>query len=105
MQFSAFILSNYLHCSQAVQHSSKGDLCYDNLAAVVQGSEAFEFLDEVIPQRVTAEDAAAINLHLKMAQGVNVHLEKKASCSCGNWSLPMRHCCANMISQARVDTC
>ncbi len=88
-----------------MQHSSKGNLCYDNLAAVVQGSETFEFLDDVIPQRITAEDAAVINLHMKMAQGVKVNPEKKASCSCGNWSLLIRHCSADMISQARVDSC
>jgi hypothetical protein len=71
---------------QSAQHSTNGDICYDNLASVVQGSEAFEFLDDAIPQRISAEDAAAINLHLKLAQGVVIHPDKKASrigVSCG----------------------
>jgi hypothetical protein len=65
---------------QSAQQSANGDICYDNLASVVQGSETFEFLDEVIPQRISAQDAAALNLHLKLAQGVVINPEKKASC-------------------------
>jgi hypothetical protein len=37
----------------------------------------FEFLDEVLPQRFTAEDAAAINFQLKLSQGVTINPVKK----------------------------
>ena len=37
----------------------------------------FEFLDEVVPRRVAAEDAAAINSQLKFANGVTINPEKK----------------------------
>jgi hypothetical protein len=43
----------------------------------VQDSDALEFLDEVVPQRVSAEDAAAMNAHLKLTQGVVVNPQKK----------------------------
>jgi hypothetical protein len=79
---------------------------------VVQGSESFEFLDEVIPQRISAEDAAAMNVHLKLAQGVVVNPDKKASCigvsrgtSCCFSALFFIAHEADTIAQARVDTC
>jgi hypothetical protein len=65
---------------QAVQRSSDSALCYDDLAAAVQDSEVFEFLDEVVPQRVLAQDAATMNLHLKLTQGVTVNPQKKVRC-------------------------
>ena len=64
---------------QAAQSASKSDLCYDDLANVVQDNDSLEFLDEVVPQRVAAEDAAAINAHLKLAQGVAVNSQKKVT--------------------------
>ncbi len=65
---------------QAVQRSSDASLCYDDLAAAVQDSEVFEFLDEVVPQRVLAQDAATMNLHLKLTQGVTVNPQKQVRC-------------------------
>jgi hypothetical protein len=65
---------------KAVQRSSDTALCYDNLAAVVQDSEVLEFLDEVVPQRILAQDAATMNLHLKLTQGVTVNPQKKVRC-------------------------
>jgi hypothetical protein len=44
---------------------------------VVQESDVLEFLDEVVPQRVVAEDASAINAHLKLMPGVAVNPHKK----------------------------
>jgi hypothetical protein len=44
---------------------------------VVQDREVLEFLDEVLPERVSAEDAAMINAHLKLTQGVIVNPQKK----------------------------
>jgi hypothetical protein len=79
---------------QSVQQSANGDICYDNLASVVQGSETFEFLDEVIPQRISAEDAAAMNVHLKLAQGVVINPDKKASCIGVSWGTS---CCFSAL--------
>ena len=62
---------------QAAQASPQAQLCYDDLAALVQDREMFEFLDEVLPQRFTAEDAAAINFQLKLSQGVTINPVKK----------------------------
>jgi hypothetical protein len=70
-----------LICYQAAQHSSDSLLRYDDLAAVVQDREDLEFLDEVLPGRIAAEDAATINLHLKLTHGVIVNPQKKVQLS------------------------
>ena len=62
---------------QAALASPNAQLHYDHLAALVRDREMFEFLDEVVPQRVTAEDAAAFNAQLKLANGVTINPEKK----------------------------
>lgn len=68
---------NYM-ANQAAQRSSDSLLRYDDLAAVVHDREYLEFLDEVLPERIAAEDAAAINFHLKLAPGVIINPPKQA---------------------------
>lgn len=47
------------------------------MVSAIQGREELEFLDEVVPLRVSAEDAAAVNTHLKLPQSVIVNPDKK----------------------------
>jgi hypothetical protein len=83
-------------------------LRYDNLAAVVHDREYLEFLDEVLPERIAAEDAAAINLHLKLNHGVIVNPQKKV-----RLHHPCDFCFVALVVnnrmltglQARVDNC